>query len=343
MTIFSFFVLLFLVTTIDAAFDSRKLRVGVGYLTFLVFVGMVVSATLSIHFVSFFFDMRNEIMGWIVVGLLGIIVLGIIALGVALVINGIVLVRAEGKAVAHLLSFALGLGILLYVLGGIFAAVSGYFELLVFLMILVFPLGWLGYGLVSFVVYSYVYLRLTRRWGSGVEAIIVLGAGVPDGEVRPLLAGRIRAGIAWQQREDQRGRHPVLVMSGGQGPDEPVPEAEAMAQWAINQGVAPERILCETRSTSTEENLRLSSALLRDLGVHGRVAVVTSGYHAFRAATVMRALGIRGYAIGAPTARYYVPSAMLREYVAILRDHLWLNIIGLSFASLPLVVFLFAS
>lgn len=205
-------------------------------------------------------------------------------------------------------------------------------------MALAFPMSWLGYGLIAFIIYSFLYRSFTRRFGRQVDAVIVLGAGVPDGRVRPLLASRIRQGMGWISREDERGSHPLLVMSGGQGIDEPLPEARAMAHWAIEHGMDEERMICEENSTTTEENLLFSAKLLAREDRGKRVAVVTSDYHAFRAATLMRQLGIRGYSIGAPTARYYRPSAMLREYVALLRDHLKLNVIVLGILSTPLLL-----
>ncbi len=48
---------------------------------------------------------------------------------------------------------------------------------------------------------------------------------------------------------------------------------------------------------------------------------------------------MRGHAIGARTARYYRPSALLREYLALLRDHLVLNAIALGVLMLPLIAF----
>jgi uncharacterized SAM-binding protein YcdF (DUF218 family) len=74
--------------------------------------------------------------------------------------------------------------------------------------------------------------------------------------------------------------------------------------------------------------------------VKGPIAAVTNNFHAFRAAMLMRRLGIAGYSIGAPTARYYWPTAVIREFVAVLRDHIWLNAIMLGLCCLPLLLWL---
>lgn len=337
MELLSFPVILLLILAVDAAHDPRKLRIGVGLMVLLSIVsfgalGFILSVLSTIEIAGGTF-----LGAWLLLALFILVVVGVIALGVALVVNGLTMLRLEGRALAHMLSFFLGLGILSYIIVGIAAALASYVELVALLLVLAFPIGWIGFGLISYVTYSFLYIRVGRRWGSPVGAIVILGAGVPDGKVRPLLASRIREGIRWQAREDSRGRRPLLLMSGGQGSDEPLPEAEAMAKWAIDHGADSSRILRETHSTTTEENLRYSKGILDALQPGLHVTVVTSGYHAFRAATLMRAQNIPGYAIGAPTARYYLPSAMLREYVALLRDHLWLNIVALGALMMPFV------
>ena len=50
----------------------------------------------------------------------------------------------------------------------------------------------------------------------------------------------------------------------------------------------------------------------------------------------MRKAGLPGYAIGAHTAQYYWPSAMIREYAAILRDHRGLTVTAVGLLSIPL-------
>ena len=113
------------------------------------------------------------------------------------------------------------------------------------------------------------------------------------------------------------------------GVDEPRSEGEAMAEYARELGAPSERMLVASASTTTEANLALSRTLLAESGVRGPVLAVSNDYHAFRAATLLRKLGIDGHAIGARTARYYLPSALLREFIALLRDHRVLNVTAL--------------
>ena len=114
-----------------------------------------------------------------------------------------------------------------------------------------------------------------------VSAVIVLGAGV-NGETPSLtLRTRIDAAAAYLEE------HPdvPVVLSGGQGPGEAITEAECMRRALVRRGVDESRLYPEERSTSTQENLRYSRAILEELGVAPaqRVAIVTSDFHLCRA------------------------------------------------------------
>ena len=114
-----------------------------------------------------------------------------------------------------------------------------------------------------------------------VSAVIVLGAGV-NGETPSLtLRTRIDAAAAYLEE------HPdvPVILSGGQGPGEAITEAECMRRALVRRGVDESRLYPEERSTSTQENLRYSRAILEELGVDPaqRVAIVTSDFHLCRA------------------------------------------------------------
>lgn len=110
-----------------------------------------------------------------------------------------------------------------------------------------------------------------------------------------------------------------------------------MGEYLVEHGIPAGAVLPETRAATTEQNLRFSRELL---GVHrpertGQLLVVTNGYHVPRTALLSRSLGIDADVIGAPTARYFVPSAFIREFVAVLCMRLRLQI---TFAVLGVVL-----
>lgn len=227
-------------------------------------------------------------------------------------VEGIRVLRHEGLSPSNLLSLA-------------FAALWFGF-LFIWPLVGTWELGSFGTALYIIVSLSAFYLLFLMamyalsallnlfhlRKKRGLDYIIVLGSGLAGDRVTPLLAGRINKGIALLEK-NPRAR---LILSGGQGPDELLPEGDAMAAYAAERGVDPSRLLVERRSMTTEENLRFSRALME--GERPRVAVVTTAYHVFRALVLARKQGMRCIGFGAKTKWYFTLNAVLREFAAYL-------------------------
>jgi uncharacterized SAM-binding protein YcdF (DUF218 family) len=247
------------------------------------------------------------------------------ALACYLVVNGITMLRKEGPRPASVLPALAGTAIIAVI--GLTAAAertgSGRLSLLSTVADLVF--GYVSFMLVSYVCYAFVYGLLPRP--GGAEFVIVLGAGLrPDGSVPPMLASRLDRGReVWDKlgkRADATaaspaGAGPLLIVSGGKGGDEVRSEAAAMAGYLAGRGVPEAAIVLEDQSRNTEENLRFSQAIMDRLRPGSRCTIVTSDFHAFRAAMIARRLGLRGQVAGARVAGYYRPGAMLREFAAV--------------------------
>src|SRR5690625_6488700 len=104
-------------------------------------------------------------------------------------------------------------------------------------------------------------------------------------------------------------------------------------------GEPPLRVRSATAARTREETHALTCRIVEEASVAGPYIVSTSRYHAFRAALLARSLGFADEAVGGPTTFYYVPSATLREFLAVLSyRRLWF---ALSFLpSLGLVALL---
>lgn len=257
-----------------------------------------------------------------------------------LVLNGITMVRREGIRPANLLSLLAGLGIfgLLGLMTATFLARSP--DLTVSFVIIALLSGYISFLLVSYVIYAFVYSRITglRR----ADFVVVLGAGLNDGDgVPPLLASRLeRARRVYQTLAGRRGTSPVLIVSGGQGSDERVSEAEAMASYLTGRGIPEDHVVREDQSRTTEENLTFSQAIMDRSRPGYRCIIVTSNYHVFRTAIVARRLGVNGQVTGARTAGYYWPSAMLREFAAVFLSYKTVNFgICALIVALPLALY----
>lgn len=98
-----------------------------------------------------------------------------------------------------------------------------------------------------------------------------------------------------------------------------------MGRWLVAEGADPDLVLEENRSRTTTENLRFSRSLMEGADEGYVCVVVTNNFHAFRAAMTARKEGVRGQVIGSPTAAYFWPSATIREFVAVFREHRIVN------------------
>ena len=150
-----------------------------------------------------------------------------------------------------------------------------------------------------------------------IDAIIVLGAGMVDGRVSQILARRVeKAAKIYHQLPEPK---PVVMMSGGQGADEPRAESEAMYDYALEIGLPKAAIVQESQAINTVENLRRSQRILQELGEYNpSCVVVTSDFHCRRAQRIAELLGLRAVAAGAITPRRIQIHSYLREIAALL-------------------------
>ncbi|TQM84874.1 DUF218 domain-containing protein [Saccharothrix saharensis] len=251
----------------------------------------------------------------VVVVLLG---LGFV-LPVALIANGVLMLRREGFRLANLLSLLAGLAIFGVVAAFGFATARTGPAVDAVIGSLLIVAAYVAFLFVSLLLYSIVYGSIGRR--TGFDAVVVLGAGLIGDRVPPLLASRLDRGLHLYRREVAAGRTPLLVVSGGQGSDEAVSEAVAMRDYLLRRDVPDEAIVLEDRARTTAQNLEYSARLLTDRGWTGRAVAVTNNFHVFRAAVLARRLRLRMQIIGAPTAWYFLPSAFLREFAALLAQN----------------------
>jgi uncharacterized SAM-binding protein YcdF (DUF218 family) len=115
-----------------------------------------------------------------------------------------------------------------------------------------------------------------------------------DGTPSPVQKARVMEGI----REYQRGAAPALIMTGGAAHNRQV-EADAMADFAINQGVPASAILREKQAHDTIQNAYYSTRMMQSLGWKS-AEVVSSRSHLPRASLIFKRFPIEYQMHGAP-------------------------------------------
>lgn len=139
---------------------------------------------------------------------------------------------------------------------------------------------------IAFMLYSFIYLTVPNK--KIYDFIIIHGAGLRDGQyVTPLLRQRIEKAV--EAYLSSSNPNIKIIVSGGQGPDEKISEAQAMANYIESITSVPiDRVIIEDKSTTTYENLLFSKALGEKLVDNPKFLFVTNNYHVYRTSAYAR-------------------------------------------------------
>ncbi|MBQ8181621.1 MAG: YdcF family protein [Ruminococcus sp.] len=143
--------------------------------------------------------------------------------------------------------------------------------------------------------------------------LVVLGCQVKNGKPSRMLKCRLDAAYEYLSEHDAVN----VVVSGGQGNDELISEAQCMRDYLMEKGIAAERIFMEDKSENTEENLRFSLEIIERNGLCNDITIVTDGFHQLRAELIAKKLGAEPDNISASTRWYLLPTYWVREWFGI--------------------------
>lgn len=147
----------------------------------------------------------------------------------------------------------------------------------------------------------------------GSRTVVVLGCQVRRDGPSLMLSRRIDAAYNYLSADTKAD----CIVSGGKGDNEHISEAEAMYEALINDGLSENRITKEDKSSSTYENLLFSKQILEDNGKPLRIAIVTDGFHQWRARLQAESLGYDVKCVSAATPWYLIPVYWVREWFAL--------------------------
>lgn len=156
-----------------------------------------------------------------------------------------------------------------------------------------------------------------------VDYMIVLGAGLRGEDVSPTLKARLDQAIAYYNLHPKT----MIIVSGGQGPDEVISEAEAMRRYLEEMGILRESIIKEDRSTTTLENIAFSKEILmtREETVES-VLIITHDYHLFRAQMLAYFMDLESIGLSAESSLLGRINYLIREYPTMIIDFFRVNV-----------------
>lgn len=175
--------------------------------------------------------------------------------------------------------------------------------------------------LLFFVVEGLILSQYNSNASPGADYCIILGAQLNVNGPSEVLRRRLDRAIEYLNANIDT----KVIVSGGQGRNEPAAEAVGMKEYLINAGIAEDRILLEPLSANTYENLIFSKKLIDS--ADARVVIVTNNFHVFRSVKIAEKQGyknVEGLAASAVTS--HVPNNLLREFVGVLKDFVFGNL-----------------
>lgn len=162
-------------------------------------------------------------------------------------------------------------------------------------------------------VISAFMVSAANRPPDGDTTVIVLGCKVRGEEPSLMLRQRIMAAYRFLEKNPSA----MCIVSGGQGSDELISEAESMKRVLVEQGISEDRIIMEERSTGTDENIRFSLEKMNEYGIGGSITIVTNDFHQLRAKLIADKYGLESYSVSARTSLWLLPTYWLREWFGV--------------------------
>lgn len=152
-----------------------------------------------------------------------------------------------------------------------------------------------------------------------VKLIMVLGAGIFSEEVTTLLAARLDKALSVYHSQRTK---PIIIVSGGQGPDEPISEALAMKRYLIAHNVPENHIFMENQSTNTRTNFLYSKSIIHSMmPASSQMLCVTSQFHVLRALKFAKKAHLSFDGIGSRTPYHFLAQSMIIDFLGLMYQY----------------------
>ncbi len=166
-------------------------------------------------------------------------------------------------------------------------------------------------------VISVFIINAANKTPANDSTVIVLGCKVNGKSPSLMLSKRLEAAFEYLNEHENA----ICIVSGGQGYNEGISEAECMYNYLTEHGISKERIILEDKSSTTSENLEFSKKIIEERGLSKNIAIATDGFHEFRASILAKKVGLNPTgAVSADTPLYLLGTYHFRETIAIANE-----------------------
>ena len=153
----------------------------------------------------------------------------------------------------------------------------------------------------------------------GAQTVIVLGCKVDGTVPSKYLYDRCRAAAEYLKENPDA----VAVLSGGQGSDEAISEAQCMENVLVEMGIDKSRLYQENKSTNTMENIAFSNKLIEENGLSTEVVIVTNEFHEYRAKLFCDRVGLSFHSHCSHSSVFTFLTYYTRELLGIMKEHVF--------------------
>lgn len=146
--------------------------------------------------------------------------------------------------------------------------------------------------------------------------VLVLGAKANNGNLSKTLINRLDTAIEYLNKH----KTAKAVLCGGKENNNEFSQAEYMQKYLIEKGIDKDRLILETKSKNTFENIKFALEKLDKKP--SEIMVISSSYHLFRAKLILYRFGVLAKTVPAKTPTGAFVSSYFRETFAVIKTYL---------------------
>lgn len=155
------------------------------------------------------------------------------------------------------------------------------------------------------------------------DYMLILGSGLQNNQMTEILKSRLDKALEYINKYPNL----KIIVSGGITGSNTITEAELMSRYLQQNNVSKDKILLENKSTSTFENIKFTSQILKlDSNFKKHILVVTSDFHLPRALHISRNFGLEPDGLSSKTESDSLYRYLLREFPRVIGDSIRSNI-----------------
>ena len=167
-----------------------------------------------------------------------------------------------------------------------------------------------------FLIQSLIFASQKNDMDTYENYVLVHGAKANNGNLSKTLINRLDTTIEYLNKH----KTAKAVLCGGKENNNEFSQAEYMQKYLIEKGIDKDRLILETKSKNTFENIKFALEKLDKKP--SEIMVISSSYHLFRAKLILYRFGVLAKTVPAKTPTGAFVSSYFRETFAVIKTYL---------------------